>query len=112
MISPYAKRAAVPSRCATSSLNQPDFAPYTHLANQVPLTETNPTAGTGTGAASTAAAKTARAGTAADGAADPSKAQAAWAVWSLKQDSSHEDRIDMAHGNRDIWYSSNGFTKP
>jgi len=82
--------------------NQPDYAPYTHLPNQVPLTETNPAAGTSTATASTTAAST----------ADPSKAQAAWAAWSLKQDWSHEDRIDMAQGNRDIWYSSNGFTKP
>ena len=92
--------------------NQPNYAPYTHLPNQVPLTETNPAAGTSTATASTTAASPATAATAAAGTADPSKAQAAWAAWSLKQDWSHEDRIDMAQGNRDIWYSSNGFTKP
>jgi YVTN family beta-propeller protein len=69
--------------------NTPDFRPYTALPNQVSLTETNPAV-----TASTSAEK------------------AAWAQWSAKQNWSTEDMVNMAQGNRDVWYSSNNFTKP
>jgi YVTN family beta-propeller protein len=69
--------------------DQPDFAPYTVVPNLVPLTQTNPRpAQTGNAAAE------------------------AWAQWSAKQDYTHEDMINMQQENRDIWYSTNGFTKP
>jgi hypothetical protein len=38
--------------------------------------------------------------------------QAAWAQWSAKQNWTTEDMVNMAQGNRDVWYSSNNFTKP
>src|SRR5438105_10101927 len=63
--------------------NTPNFAPYTYLPNNVPLTETNPS-----GTTSTSAVK------------------AAWARWSAKQNWSTEDMVNMAQGNRDVWYSS------
>lgn len=69
--------------------NKPNFTPYTYLPNQVPLTETNPAV-----------------------TATTSAAQTAWAQWSAKQDWSTEDMLNMAQGNRDIWYSSSNFTKP
>ncbi|SEK55351.1 bifunctional YncE family protein/alkaline phosphatase family protein [Streptacidiphilus jiangxiensis] len=67
----------------------PDFAPYTYLPNRIPLTETNP-----------------RPAAAGNGAAQ------AWAAWSAKQDYAREDMINMAQENRDIWYSTNGFSSP
>ncbi|MEY9874194.1 YVTN family beta-propeller protein [Streptacidiphilus sp. MAP12-33] len=69
--------------------NTPDLTPYTHLPNAVPLTEKNPRPA----AAGNAAAQ-------------------AWAQWSAKQDYAHEDMINMAQENRDIWYSTNGFAAP
>ena len=69
--------------------NKPNFTPYTYLPNQVSLTETNP-----------AITVTANA------------VQTAWAQWSAKQDWSSEDMMNMAQGNRDVWYSSSNFTKP
>jgi hypothetical protein len=69
--------------------NKPDFTPYTYLPNQVSLTETNPAVTTST-----------------------SPVQAAWAQWSAKQNWTTEDMVNMAQGNRDVWYSSNNFTKP
>ncbi len=69
--------------------NQPDFTPYTHLPNQISLTETNPAPAHAT-----------------------SSVQAAWAEWSAKQDWQSEDMLNMAQGNRDVWYASNNFTKP
>jgi YVTN family beta-propeller protein len=69
--------------------NKPNFTPYNHLPNQVSLTETNP-----------AVTVTANA------------VQTAWAQWSVKQDWSSEDMMNMAQGNRDVWYSSSNFTKP
>ena len=68
---------------------KPDFTPYTYLPNNVPLTETNPKPGQSTSAV-----------------------QTAWAQWSARQNWTSEDMIDMGRGNRDIWYASNGFTKP
>ena len=69
--------------------NKPNFTPYTYLPNQVPLTETNPAVTATTNAL-----------------------QTAWAQWSAKQDWSTEDMMNMAQGNRDVWYSSSNFTKP
>jgi phospholipase C len=69
--------------------NTPDFTPFTHLDSNVDLTETNPAL-----------------------AATSSDVERAWASWSAKQDWSTEDMVNMAQGNRDVWYSSNGFTKP
>jgi hypothetical protein len=69
--------------------NTPDFAPYTHVPNQVSLIETNPAV-----TASTTAVR------------------AAWSQWSAKQNWKTEDMVNMAQGNRDVWYSSNNFTKP
>ena len=69
--------------------DQPDFTPYTHLANTIPLTQSNPRA------------------TQLD---DP--VAKAWAQWSAQQDYTHEDMINMEQENRDIWYSSNGFSTP
>jgi hypothetical protein len=69
--------------------NKPNFTPYTYLPNHVSLTETNP-----------AVTVTANA------------VQTAWAQWSVKQDWSSEDMMNMAQGNRDVWYSSSNFTKP
>jgi YVTN family beta-propeller protein len=68
--------------------NEPDFTPFDHLANQVSLDETNP-----------ALAQTTTA------------IQRAWAVWSAQQDWSTEDMINMAQGNRDVWYASHNFAK-
>ena len=72
--------------------NTPNDAPFTHLPNQIPLTETNPTVTT----TSTAA----------------QQAQAAWATWSAKQNWSTEDMVNMAQGNRDVWYASHHFATP
>ncbi|HET6500777.1 MAG TPA: bifunctional YncE family protein/alkaline phosphatase family protein [Amycolatopsis sp.] len=69
--------------------NKPDFTPYSAKLNQVPLTQTNPQPGQTTSAV-----------------------QTAWAQWSAQQNWSSEDMINMAQGNRDVWYASNGFTKP
>ncbi|WP_042370748.1 bifunctional YncE family protein/alkaline phosphatase family protein [Streptacidiphilus neutrinimicus] len=69
--------------------DQPDFTPYTFVPNQVSLTATNPKPAQ----ADNAAAK-------------------AWAQWSAEQDYTHEDMINMQQENRDIWYSTNGFTEP
>jgi len=69
--------------------NKPNPTPYTHLPNEVSLTETNPAVTPTTSAV-----------------------KAAWAGWAAKQDWSSEDRTNMAQGNRDVWYSSNNFTKP
>jgi hypothetical protein len=66
-----------------------DLTPYTYVPNQVSLTATNPAPAQATSAA-----------------------QAAWAQWSAKQNWSSEDMVNMAQGNRDIWYASNNFTKP
>ena len=66
-----------------------DLTPYTYLPNQISLTETNPSL-----------------------AQAPSRMQAAWAAWSAKQDWATEDMVNMAQGNRDVWYASNNFTKP
>jgi hypothetical protein len=81
--------------------DKPDFRPYSVLPNQVPLDETNPTPATSGSTPATAA----KAGA-------PQAAAAAWADWSARQDWSGEDRVNMAQGNRDVWYASNGFTKP
>ncbi len=69
--------------------NQPDFTPYTHLPNQISLTETNPAPAQAT-----------------------SSVQAAWAEWSAKQDWQTEDMLNMAQGERDIWYATHNFTTP
>jgi YVTN family beta-propeller protein len=69
--------------------SKPDSTPYTYLPNQIPLTATNPKPG-----------------------ATTSATQAAWAQWSAQQNWSREDLVNMAQGNRDIWYASNNFTKP
>jgi YVTN family beta-propeller protein len=69
--------------------NKPNFTPYTYLPNQVSLTETNPAVTVTTNAL-----------------------QTAWAQWSVKQDWSSEDMMNMEQGNRDVWYSSSNFTKP
>jgi YVTN family beta-propeller protein len=69
--------------------DKPDFTPYNYLPNQIPLTQTNP-----------------------QPAQTTSAVQAAWAQWSAKQNWSTADMVNMAQGNRDIWYASNGFTKP
>jgi hypothetical protein len=85
--------------------DRPDLAPYSVLPNQVPLTERNPVPSTAPAAPATAPAL---------GKAAPSapSVQAAWATWSARQDWSSEDRVDMAQGNRDIWYATQGFTTP
>ncbi|KUM98694.1 hypothetical protein AQI88_01770 [Streptomyces cellostaticus] len=69
--------------------DRPDFTPYTHLPNEIPLTTTNPQPSQTGGAVAKA-----------------------WALWSAKQDFKTEDMVNMAQENRDIWYSSNNFTKP
>jgi len=69
--------------------NKPDYTPYTYLPNQIPLTETNPAL-----------------------AANASPVAKAWAKWSAQQDWRTEDMVNMAQGNRDVWYASNNFTKP
>jgi len=85
--------------------NTPDLAPYKHLPNQVPLTETNPS----TAAVTTAAA---RSEATEPGVVTPAVARAAWAAWSVRQDWTHEDRVDMGQANRDVWYASYGFARP
>ncbi len=72
--------------------NKANDTPFTHLPNQIPLTETNPTVTT----TSTAA----------------QAAQAAWAKWSAKQNWTTEDMVNMAQGNRDVWYASHHFATP
>ncbi len=69
--------------------DKPDLTPYTYLPNQISLTETNPQTTPST-----------------------SDVEAAWAAWSAKQDWATEDMVNMAQGNRDVWYASNNFTKP
>jgi YVTN family beta-propeller protein len=69
--------------------NKPDFTPYTYKPNEVSLTATNPQPAQATSAV-----------------------QQAWAQWSAKQNFKTEDMVNMAQENRDIWYSSNNFTKP
>ncbi|MCQ4080012.1 bifunctional YncE family protein/alkaline phosphatase family protein [Streptomyces sp. RB6PN25] len=68
--------------------NKPDFTPYTYLPNQIPLTTTNPQPNGLGGAAKV------------------------WAQWSAQQNYKSEDMVNMQQENRDIWYSSNGFTTP
>jgi hypothetical protein len=70
-------------------INTPNLTPYTHLPNQISLTETNPQPAQATSAV-----------------------QAAWASWSAKQNWSTEDMVNMAQGNRDVWYASHNFTTP
>ncbi|MET8446096.1 alkaline phosphatase family protein [Streptomyces sp. NPDC005209] len=69
--------------------DRPAYAPYTHLPNEIPLTTTDPQPAQATGAMARA-----------------------WAEWSAEQDFTREDMVDMAQENRDIWYSSNNFTRP
>ncbi|RAG84957.1 hypothetical protein DN069_14140 [Streptacidiphilus pinicola] len=68
----------------------PDFTPYSYLPSNIPLTQTNPRPGQ----------------------LDDNPVAKAWAEWSAKQDYRHEDMINMQQENRDIWYSTNGFTTP
>ena len=79
--------AAVPMRDVFT--NRPDFTPYAHLANQIPLSTVNPQPSHIT-----------------------SPVQAAWARWSARQNYASEDMLNMAQENRDIWYFSNNFTTP
>ncbi|MFF4748584.1 galactose-binding domain-containing protein [Streptomyces sp. NPDC002514] len=69
--------------------NKADYTPCTYLPNQVSLTSTNP---------------------------QPSQTSSpiakAWAQWSAQQDFKTEDMVNVAQENRDIWYSTNNFTKP
>ncbi len=84
--------------------DKPDLTPYTALPSDVSLTETNPQPGaTATPTAGAPGATTA---------ATTSALQAAWARWSATQDWTTEDMVDMAQGNRDVWYAGNGFTRP
>ena len=83
--------------------DKPDLTPFTALPSNVSLTETNPQPG----AAPAPTATT----TAAKG-STTSALQTAWAQWSAKQDWKSEDMVNMAQGNRDVWYSGNGFTTP
>jgi YVTN family beta-propeller protein len=69
--------------------NEPNFTPYDHVPNQSSLTETNPTLAQTTSAV-----------------------QRAWAKWSAQQDWSTEDMLNMAQGNRDVWYASHNFATP
>ncbi|MCZ2403980.1 bifunctional YncE family protein/alkaline phosphatase family protein [Paenarthrobacter sp. Z7-10] len=87
-----------------------NFTPFTHLPNQVPLTERNP--GSTTQGTTPAAPGTPTAPAAPAGNPKAVTAEAAWAKWSTQQDWSREDSVNMAQGNRDVWYSSNGFTRP
>ncbi len=84
--------------------DKPDLTPYTALPSNVSLTETNPQP------AAVATPKAGALGTTT--AATTSALQAAWARWSAAQDWTTEDMVDMAQGNRDVWYAGNGFTKP
>jgi YVTN family beta-propeller protein len=68
--------------------DKPDFRPYDVLPSQVDLTASNPRPAYLTGAAKT------------------------WAQWAARQDYQSNDAVNEAQSNRDIWYSSNGFTKP
>ena len=66
--------------------NRPDLAPYNFLPSNISLTETNP---------------------------KPASAiQAAWAQWSTQQNWKTEDMVNMAQGNRDVWYSTTNFSVP
>jgi len=85
--------------------NTPDLAPYKHLPNQVPLSETNPSKTALTTAAARSAATE-------PGVVTPAVARAACAAWSMRQDWTHEDRVDMGQANRDVWYASCGFARP
>jgi hypothetical protein len=66
----------------------PDFTPFDHLPNTVSLNERNPSAATGPAV------------------------QRAWARWSARQDWASEDMLNMAQGNRDLWYYSHDFRTP
>ncbi len=79
--------AAVPMRDAFT--DTPDFRPYDAIKNRVLLDVMNPVPT----AASNPAAK-------------------AWSAWASKQNFKSEDMVNMGQLNRDIYYSSNGFTKP
>jgi YVTN family beta-propeller protein len=68
--------------------NKPDFTAYNAVPSQIDLTTANPKPDQLTGAAK------------------------AWAQWSSQQDYKTNDHVNEAQSNRDIWYSSNGFTKP
>ncbi len=80
--------------------NTPDLTPYTALPSNISLTETNP--------------ETAGAPKATPGSTSGTSwaMQTAWAQWSAEQDWATEDMVNMAQGNRDIWYSGNGFSTP
>jgi YVTN family beta-propeller protein len=66
--------------------NKPNFTPYDTVPNQVSLMETNP---------------------------QPTSAvAAAWGQWSAQQNWATEDMVNMAQGNRDVWYASNNFSVP
>ncbi len=66
-----------------------DLTPYQVRPNEIPLTTTNP--------APSAAA---------------TSVQKAWAQWSAKQDFRSEDLLNMAQGNRDIWYAGHQWSVP
>jgi hypothetical protein len=68
--------------------NKPNFAPYNAAPNQISLTTLNPNPNQLTGAAQ------------------------AWANWSNQQDLSAPDTANVAQSNRNLWYASNGYTKP
>jgi YVTN family beta-propeller protein len=69
--------------------DKPDYTPYAYLPNRTSITETNPAL-----------------------AATASPVAKAWAAWSARQDWRTEDMLNMAQGNRDVWYASNNFTVP
>ena len=78
----------------------PDNTPYTYLPESVSLDQRNPTAAALT--SPSAAASATRVG----------QLELAWAQWSQGQDWRSEDMVNMAEGNRDIWYAGHNFAVP
>ena len=76
----------------------PDYAPYKYLPESVSLDQRNPTAA----AMASPSASASRA----------TQLELAWAQWSQGQDWRSEDMVNMAQGNRDIWYAGHKFAVP
>ena len=67
--------------------NKPDLTPFKARPNQIPLDEYPPPA------------------------AAMSRVERAWVSWAQQQNFGTEDSVPMGQLNRDVWYSTNGFTK-
>ena len=79
----------------------PNYAPYSHLPENVSLDQRNPSA------ASLAPAAAASASSPVVG-----QLQLAWAQWAQQQNWRTEDMVNMAQDNRDIWYAGHDFAVP